>query len=145
MNRATGKEQFLQSLSENLLNPGTPEAERARARQALERLSDEATLQKLIRAALASESAQVVQDVLGLVENRRSAADLEPDLVGFLYDSAPEVRQKALRLLGDKGSARMIPYLDNLIMAALKETSIFDAEDLQMATQARQKIVNRVR
>ena len=108
-------------------------------------MSDEATLQKLIRAALASESAQVVQEVLGLVENRRSAADLEPDLVGFLYDSAPEVRQKALRLLGDRGSARMIPYLDNLIMAALKETSIFDAEDLQMATQARQKIVNRVR
>jgi HEAT repeat protein len=145
MNRATGKEQLLKSLSENLLNPGTPEAERQRARQALERLSDEATLLQLIHSALASESAQVVQDVFGLVENRRSAAELEPDLVGFLYNSAPEVRQKALRLLGDKGSTRMIPYLDNVIMAALKESSIFGSEDLQMATQARQKIVNRGR
>ena len=39
----------------------------------------------------------------------------------------------------------MIPYLDNLIMAALKESSIFDSDDLQQATQARQKIVNRGR
>jgi hypothetical protein len=108
-------------------------------------LSDEATVLLLVRSALASESLQVVQEVLGLVENRRNATELEPDLVGFLYDASLEVRQRALHLLADRGSARMIPYLDNVIMAALKESSIFGAEDLQLATQARQKIVNRTR
>ena len=63
-------------------------------------MGDASILTQLLRSALASDSVQVVQDVLGLVENRRSAGELEPDLVGFLYDSVPEVRQKALRSAG---------------------------------------------
>ncbi len=140
---STQKEQLISSLSDILFDEQRPAEERAHARRALERLSDESALLRLLQRAASSDSAQGVMQVLDMLTSRRSLAELEPFLLGFLYDSVPGVRQGVLRLLAEKGTPRIIPYLDEIIGAALKGSSIFDADDIAAASRARQSIAAR--
>lgn len=140
---STQKEQLIGTLSDILFDEQRSAEERVHARRALERLSDESSLLRLLQRAASSDSAQAVVQVLNLLASRRSLTELEPFLLGFLYDGMPEVRQGVLRLLAEKGTPRIIPYLDEIISAVLKGSSIFDAEDIAAASHARQSIAAR--
>ncbi len=141
---STQKEQLISGLSDILFDEQRSADERAHAKRALQRLSDEDTLLRLLQRAASSDSAQGILHVLDLLGSRRHLAKLEPFLLGFLYDGAAEVRQAVLRLLAEKGTPRIIPYLDEIINAALKGSSIFDADDIAAASRARQSIAARV-
>lgn len=133
----------MRELSDILLNPHSSDREREKARQALERLSDGAALARLAQVALLSESPQGVRLVLDLLETKRGLTDVEPLLVGFLYDSSAEVRQKAIQVLASRGTPRMIYYLDEIIKGSLKDDSIFGPDDATAASQARQRVLER--
>ncbi len=143
MSRLQQKGELLQKLGDVLLNPHSSNHEREKAKQALERLADGTALTHLAQLALASESPHAITQVLDLLETRRGLTEVEAVLVGFLYDSSPEVRQKAMRILASKGTLRMLFYLDEIIKGALKESSIFGPEDAAVASQARQRIADR--
>ena len=140
---STQKEQLIGTLSDILFDEQRSADERAHAKRALQRLSDESALLRLLQRAASSDSAQEVVQVLDLLGSRRSLAELEPFLLGFLYDGTAEVRQGALRLLAEKGTPQIIPCLDEIIGAALKGGSIFDADDIAAASRARQRIAAR--
>jgi len=138
------RERLLQDLSDILLDSNSSDRQRQSAKRALARLGNVESLARLAQLALANES-KVMLDVLDLLEGRRSLEDVETVLVGFLYDPSPEVRQKALRLLRDKGSQRMLPSLDGVITAATEESTIFGPEELAAARDARQSVLDRFR
>lgn len=137
------KGKLLEELSEVFLSPNSSEAQRASAKRALQRLADQATLTTLARRALTSDIPEVPLGIFELLASKPHLRDLEPLLIGFFYDSSPEVRRGALRLIEERGSSQMLPALDEVIAAARDPHSILGAEELAAAERARRAILDR--
>jgi HEAT repeat protein len=141
----TAKSEILERLRETILDPSTSEREWKNAQRALSRLADQTTITRLVQEAQGNANAtDVVLRVLDILDDRRTLnADVEPLLIGFLYDDSPAVRQKALSLLGNKGSQRALASLDHLAAEAEKETTFLSEADLVMAREMSQQIRSR--
>lgn len=128
--------QLLLELAQSLLDPESDAGVRANARRALGRMSDEKTLLLLVQGAMESDSPRVVLDVLDVLGMRRRLGDLELAVVAFLYDSSEQIRQRALALLGERGSPRMRGILDGIVEAANMEDSLLGEPELDLANRA---------
>jgi HEAT repeat protein len=132
--------QLLQELAGSLLDPDCADNVRANARRALGRMSDEGTLLLLVQGAMESDSPRVVIDVLDVLGLRRRLGDLELAVVAFLYDSSEQIRQRALTLLGDRGSARMRGILEGVVEAVGIEDSLLGEPELELANRALEEL-----
>ena len=132
----SGRDKLLENLAAILLDGASSDRERQNAKRALSRLGDEGTLAYLIGVALSGDSDRVALDVLDLLADRRQLGEMEPALVGFLYDASPAVRQKAIQVLGHKASPRMRRSLEEIIVAAQQDGSIFEEADVAAAQES---------
>jgi hypothetical protein len=127
------RDELLVNLSDVLLDVKSSERQRQNAKRALARMCDDATLAYLARAALETDSTQAALDVLDLLAGRRSLGNLELALVGFMYDASPEVRRKAMEVIGSKGSPRMAGSLQQVVDAASQDKTMLEPEDAALA------------
>lgn len=143
MSEAKQRERLLEDLGAVILSSESSESARRSAGRALSRLASDAMLQRLARSALFGDLPGAVEATLDLLEGRRSLQELESVLIGFLYDASAGVRQRALRLLGEKGSEGVLSSLDGVIASAKEGHSIFDEGDVAAAEEARRRIQER--
>lgn len=140
----SGKMALVEQLSDALLDPVSSERERINARRALQRLADEEALSALLERALIADDAVVGEQVIALLTGRRALEPaVEVRLIGFLYDDQPSVRQAILALLRDRGSVRMVPALERIVLEAQEDGSILNEADSNLAQQARLAILAR--
>ncbi len=143
MDESPQRTRLLRSLGDALLDRASTERERQNAKRSLARMASEPVLAQLAAKALSADSEEMLLDVLEVLEQRPALGQPETALLGFLFDASPLVRQRALHLLGARGSPRALRTLDQVIEMAADPGSILTEADLIAARRARNSIQRR--